>query len=191
MELESLKNSWRACDACTGHTEADWERMTAQIAAGKMQSSKQRLLLRWRIACIIMVLLPLQMLPLFQGGSATTRCAGWLLLGGFIAAGLLRFVRLRELLRGIDPATRTLRETCAAIVELRRTFLHGVVVNATLALLLLGTLALHQGQMNRPEVLYGFGIGLCVGLPFGICIFRRISQDIEMLSSALRNVDES
>ncbi len=191
MELENLKNSWRACNACTGHTEADWERMTAQIAAGKMQSSKQRLLRRWRIVSIIVVLLPLQILPFFQGGSATTRYAGWMLLGGFIAAGLLRFVRLRELLHEIDPATRTLRETCAAVVELRRNFLHGVVLNATLAVLLLGTLALHQWQMNRPDVLYGMGVGLCVGLPLGCCIFRRIAQDIEILAAALRNVDEA
>ncbi len=191
MELENLKNSWRACNVCNGHTEADWERMAAQIAAGKMQSSKQRLLRRWRIVSIIVVLLPLQILPFFQGGSATTRYAGWMLLGGFIAAGLLRIARLRKLLQEIDPATRTLREICAAVVELRRNFLQGVVVNATLAVLLLGALALHQGQMNRPDVLYGFGIGLCVGLPLGIRIFRRIAQDIETLAAALRNVDES
>lgn len=191
MELENLKNSWRACNVCAGHTDADWERMTAQIAAGKMQSSKQRMLRRWRIVSIIVVLLPLQILPLFQGGSATTRYAGWMLLGGFIAASLLRIVRLRELLQEIDLVTRTLRETCAAVVELRRNFLHGVVINATLAALLLGTLALHQWQMNRPEVLYGMGVGLCPGILLGICIFRRISQDIEMLSAALRNVDES
>ena len=52
-------------------------------------------------------------------------------------------------------------------------------------------LAFHQWQMNRPDWLYAFGIGLFIGIPIGINIFCRTLQDIEVLSNALRNVDEA
>lgn len=190
MELENLRDSWRACDACNEHTDADWGRMTARAAAGKMRTPLQRLRRRWRIGCIVAALLPLQLLPLLQGGNPTTRYAGWLLLGAFVATVLLRIGRLRGLLQGIDPATGSLRDTCAAAVRLRRSFLQGAAINATLAVLLLGTLALHQWELDRPEWFYGFGIGLCIGIPVGICIFRDTLQAIEVLETALRDADE-
>lgn len=190
MELENLRNAWRAHSACNEHTEADWERMTARVTAGKMQSSTQRLLLRWRIIGILVALLPLQLFPHFRDGDATIRYAGWVLLGLFVIAAFSRICRLRGLLQEIDPATRSLRETCAAVVRLRRSFLHGTVINAILAMLLLGTLALHQWTLNQTDWLYAFGIGLCVGIPLGINLFYRTLQDIEALAAALRNIDE-
>ena len=105
-------------------------------------------------------------------------------------AAFSRICRLRGLLQEIDPVVGSLRETCAAVVRLRRSFLHGVVINVTLAVLLLGTLALHQWTLNRTDWLYAFGIGLCVGIPLGINLFYRTLQDIEVLAAALRNVDE-
>ncbi|MDE6569136.1 MAG: hypothetical protein K2K43_00725 [Alistipes sp.] len=190
MELENLRDSWRAHSACNEHTEADWERMTARAATGKMQNSAQRLLLRWRIVGIVAAMLPFQLLPQFRGGEATIRYVGWILLGLFVVAAFSRICRLRGLLQEIDPVVGSLRETCAAVVRLRRSFLHGVVINVTLAVLLLGTLALHQWTLNRTDWLYAFGIGLCVGIPLGINLFYRTLQDIEVLAAALRNVDE-
>lgn len=190
MELENLRNAWHAYDACNGHPDADWERMTARVTAGKMQSSAQRLLLRWRIIGILVALLPLQLFPHFRDGDATIRYAGWVLLGLFVIAAFSRICHLRGLVQEIDPATRSLRETCAAVVRLRRSFLHGTVINAILAVLLLGTLALHQWTLNQTDWLYAFGIGLCVGIPLGINIFYRTLQDIEALAAALRNIDE-
>lgn len=191
MELENLRNSWRAYNACNEHSEADWEQMTARAAAGKMQTSMQRLQRRWRIVGIIAAVFPLQLFPHFQGGDPTIRYAGWILSGLFVATVLLRIGRLRGLLREIDPVTGSLRDTCAAAVRLRRNFLRGVAINAMLAVLLLGTLALHQWQLNRPDWLYAFGIGLCIGIPLGLHIFHRTLQDIEVLETALRNVDEA
>ncbi len=189
MELENLRDSWRAHNACAEHSEADWERMTARAATGKMQNSTRRLLLRWRIIGIVAAMLLVQLLPQFQGGDPTIRHAGWMLSGLFVVAVLSRIGRLQGLLRKIDPAARSLRETCAAVVRLRRSFLHGVVLNAILAVLLLGTLALHQWQQNHTDWLYAFGIGLCVGIPLGINLFYRTLQDIEVLAAALRNAD--
>ena len=190
MELENLRDSWRAHSACNEHTETDWERMTARAATGKMQNSAQRLLLRWRIVGIVAAMLPFQLLPQFRGGEATIRYVGWILLGLFVVAAFSRICRLRGLLQEIDPVVGSLRETCATVVRLRRSFLHGVVINVTLAVLLLGTLALHQWTLNRTDWLYAFGIGLCVGIPLGINLFYRTLQDIEVLAAALRNVDE-
>ena len=190
MELENLRDSWRAHSACNEHSEADWERMTARAATGKMQNSAQRLLLRWRIVGIVAAMLPIQLLPQFRGGEATIRYVGWILLGLFVVAAFSRICRLRGLLQEIDPVVGSLRETCAAVVRLRRSFLHGVVINVTLAVLLLGTLALHQWTLNHTDWLYAFGIGLCVGIPLGINLFHRTLQDIEVLAAALRNVDE-
>ncbi|MDE6865760.1 MAG: hypothetical protein K2I97_06085, partial [Alistipes sp.] len=167
-----------------------WERMTARAATGKMQNSAQRLLLRWRIVGIVAAMLPFQLLPQFRGGEATIRYVGWILLGLFVVAAFSRICRLRGLLQEIDPVVGSLRETCAAVVRLRRSFLHGVVINVTLAVLLLGTLALHQWTLNRTDWLYAFGIGLCVGIPLGINLFYRTLQDIKVLAAALRNVDE-
>ncbi|MCM1302383.1 MAG: hypothetical protein NC250_02915 [Alistipes senegalensis] len=191
MELENLRNSWRACNACNNHSETDWERMTARVATGKMRTSMQRLHRRWRIIGIIAATLPLQLLPQLQGGDPTVRYVGWMLAGIFVATVLLRIGRLRGLLREIDPAAHSLRDTCAAVVRLRRCFLRGVAINATLAVLLLGTLALHQWELNRPEWFYAFGVGLCIGIPLGVCIFCRMLQDIEELETALRNINEA
>ncbi len=192
MDLENLRDSWRTYAPCNERSEADWERMTAQATAGKMRSSTQRLLRRWRVIIIVAAMLPFQLLPQLRGsGDSPTAFATTILLTLFIGSVLWRFFRLRDLLQKIDPATYSLRETCVAVIRLRRNFLHGVALNAVLAALLLGTLAFHQWQMNRPDWLYAFGIGLFIGIPIGINIFCRTLQDIEVLSNALRNVDEA
>ncbi len=191
MDLKDLRESWQSCDPCNGRSDADWERMTTRVAAGKMQSAQQRLLRRWNIFGIVAALLPLQILPLFRDGDATTRLAAWIFLALFVGAVLWRIFRLRDLLREIDPATRSLRETCTAAVRLRRSFLHGVVLNVTLAVLLFGTLCLHRWTLNQPEWFYGFGAGLLIGIPIGFHVFRRTLRDIDDLSTALRNVDEA
>ena len=195
MELENLRDSWRAANEAgaplCGRSEDDLQRIAARVAAGNVHTSVQRLLLRWRLCSIVLVLLPVQLLPQLQGGVAAIRYAAWGLLGIFVAAACTRIFRLQHLVRRIDPATRSLRDTCTAVVRLRRCFLRGVAVNTTLAVLLLGTIALHQWQLHRAHWLYGFGLGLCIGIPLGIRLFFRMLQELELLSDALRNLDET
>ena len=196
MELENLRDSWRSANEAGaplhGRSEADLQRMAARVAAGKAQSSIQRLRRRWRMAILLVILLPVIWNTPLQGGDPLLRRTGCIVLCLFVASALTHILYFLRLLDRCDPAHGfTVRETAQAAVRLRRRFLQGEVLHILLAVGVLTLLCLHQQTMPYGEYwYYGFGVGLAIGVPIGIHKFLRMLRDIDLLADALKELDE-
>lgn len=195
MELENLRDSWRSSNAGAQdpdrRSETEWEKVSARVAAGKFQSSMQRLRRRWRWAIIPIVLLPaIWMGPLQQGGLRLT-LGCWIVLCLFVASALTHLLYFLRLLDRCDPVSCTVREISEAVVRLRRSFLRSEVIHLPMAALLL--VLFYQQQQETPfheAWIYGFWLGLAIGLPIGISLFLRILDDINVLAKAVKELDE-
>lgn len=191
MNLENLRDSWRAMQADDPTQQTECDRIAARVAAGRAQSSAQRLRCQWRLAILMSLLLPTilgRQLPQGDPQLLTVTC---ILLGLFIVSSLTHLLYLFRLLDRCDPVRNSLRETSQAVVRLRRTFLRSALIHMPLGLLLLGTLYLQQQTAPyHAWWSYGFWFGLAIGLPIGIHKFRRILHDIDGLAQALKELDE-
>lgn len=190
MELEEMKNEWRRLDGRLESMEKRLDRMTLGITSGTFRSSFDRLRWRFRLCILLAVLLPVNFWAGFCRPDSGPEMM-WLLGGTclFAVLALLQHVRLLDCLSRIDLAGQNLREACAAVIRLRRLFLRGVATRIPLAVLWLAWLGAVLWRGGNTYILYGFVMGLLVGLPLGLSVFLRIRREIDTLQHALEEAE--
>lgn len=191
MELDDLKTKWRELDERLDDADVKIDRLTAEVAAGKFTSAKQRLARILRMQLFLVAVLPMLFMNIFRyGDNPDAGIAVKVLLALFIMAMLGRQVFLIITLSQIRPGTQSVREACAAVLRFRRWFLVGVVAGIALGAPFLIALGFYMSALTTPYMLYGFWAGLVVGIPLGVRIFLRMRNEINALRNALRDVDE-
>ena len=193
MELENLRDSWRTASdaALSEQTAENLKKITARVAAGKIQSSTERLRRRWRLTIIPIALLPAIWITPMQSGDPQLRPLCWGVLCLFITSALSHLVYFLWLLDRCDPLEHSVRAAAEAVVRLRRIFLRSEVIHILLAVVLLAIVYRQQQTIPFHEAwVYGFWTGIALGLPIGIRLFLRILSDIDVLAKAVKDLDE-
>lgn len=185
MELDELKIPWLELNERLDVADRRLERMAARIAAEKINSSLDRLRRMNRMLLVVLASLPFSYLNLCRSSDTGpgTFLSVWLAL--FLCAMSVCQIRMLVLLNRIRPDSQSVRETCEAVLRLRRCFLAGTVAGIVLAVPLLVALGLFVVRMTMPYALYGFGVGLVAGLLAGLRVFLRAQREIGALQAAL------
>ena len=190
MELDDLKNKWRELDGRLDCADVKIDRLTAEVAAGKFIPAKQRLARMLRMQLLLLAFLPLPFSNILRyADNAGSDIAVQVLLGLFILAMLGRQVFLIVRLAGIDPVKQSVRDACAAVVRFRSCFLVGVGIGIVLGVPFIVAFGIYASKFTTPYVLYGFWVGLAVGVPLGVRVFLRMRNEINALRAALQDTE--
>lgn len=193
MELENLRDSWRAANDATlpEQTEQQLKKIAGRVTAGRMQSSIERLRRRWRLGLLLIAVMPVVWISPMLEGDPPLRTLCWGALCIFLASAMTHILWLLRILERCDPLDHSVRTISEAVVRLRRTFLRNAAIHLPMMILLLWIFYRQHLSLPFHEAwAYGFWTGIALGLPIGIRLFLRILSDIDLLAKAVRELDE-
>lgn len=189
MELETLKENWRALDARVGELDERLSDMAAAVVRKRLVSASERLRRRLRLGIVLCCCLPLNLWTLLGRAQERPGIELLLPLGVFVAAVLVRQLLLLDRLRRIDPLGQSVREASLAAVRFRRCFVVGVAAGVCLVIPLLVGLGLCLLRQGNVCAVWGFVTGLAVGVPIGVRVYLKMRRDVDLLQQALDDLD--
>ncbi len=189
MELEDLKRGWRELDERMAAVEARAHATAMDVACERIRSSRARLVKTTYLPMIGVCLLPMMICGVFRELGVDPGPVFYIFLFLFVAAVLVNHTTILLLLRGMDPVGRTVRESCADVLRLRRHFLCGVAVKVTLAVPVIVSLCVAFYGID-PWIDWGMIAGLAVGIAAGVRIFIRVRSDIAGIENSLCGMNE-
>lgn len=184
MELESLRKSWHTLDGRL-YDDTRLTGMTAEAANAKI--AKFRALLRRQLRLKIMVLC---LMPLFlwlvterlhTNASEWAKVVIWVLLAAVVINGIVRLAQSWQLLRRIDPARASVRDTCVAVLRFRRQYLYGLTVGMVFGVALIIMYGVYLSAAASPYFIVGFAVGVALGLFLGVWKLRRSWRQLNEL----------
>lgn len=190
MELDELKNKWKALDEHVKAQDKKINQLTDQIISGKVKSPLDTL----RRHCIIAAIFVPLMLPFFfwtydfvgltcgESQKQLLYALTWL----FVGFTFVREVYFIFDLKGINISKATAVESLQRTIRFRNHYKWGVTIDLIIGMVFLAVVFTSMNQM----FMFGGIVGGVIGSLVGIKMYRFYNRTINNLESALREWNE-